>query len=216
MTGATGGGQAALMDGIYRSQRHIYDLTRKYYLFGRDGMIEQLDAPADATVIEIACGTGRNLAAIARRWQGSAIHGLDISAEMLKSARTTLGTGARLALGDACTFDSAATFGRDTYDRVVLSYALSMIPDWEAALHHAARLVAPGGSLHVVDFGTLARMPAPLARGLRGWLARFHVTPREELHEALLRACAINALDCEYETGRWDYFQRATLRRPRG
>ena len=90
MTGATGAGQAALMDGIYRSQRHIYDLTRKYYLFGRDGMIEQLDAPADATVIEIACGTGRNLAAIARRWQGSAIHGLDISAEMLKSARTTL------------------------------------------------------------------------------------------------------------------------------
>lgn len=216
MTGATGGGQAALMDGIYRSQRHIYDLTRKYYLFGRDGMIEQLDAPADATVIEIACGTGRNLAAIARRWQGSAIHGLDISAEMLKSARTTLGTGARLALGDACTFDSATTFGRDTYDRVVLSYALSMIPDWEAALHHAARLVAPGGSLHVVDFGTLARMPAPLARGLRGWLARFHVTPREELHEALLRACAIHALDCEYETGPWDYFQRATLRRPRG
>ena len=179
-------------------------------------MIEQLDAPADATVIEIACGTGRNLAAIARRWQGSAIHGLDISAEMLKSARTTLGTGARLALGDACTFDSATTFGRDTYDRVVLSYALSMIPDWEAALHHAARLVAPGGSLHVVDFGTLARMPAPLARGLRGWLARFHVTPREDLHEALLRACAINALDCEYETGPWDYFQRATLRRPRG
>ncbi len=216
MTGATGGGQAALMDGIYRSQRHIYDLTRKYYLFGRDGMIEQLDAPADATVIEIACGTGRNLAAITRRWQGSAIHGLDISAEMLKSARTTLGTGARLALGDACTFDSATTFGRDTYDRVVLSYALSMIPDWEAALHHAARLVAPGGSLHVVDFGTLARMPAPLARGLRGWLARFHVTPREDLHEALLRACAINALDCEYETGPWDYFQRATLRRPRG
>lgn len=212
----TGAGQAALMDGIYRSQRHIYDLTRKYYLFGRDGMIEQLDAPADATVIEIACGTGRNLAAIARRWQGSAIHGLDISAEMLKSARTTLGTGARLALGDACTFDSATTFGRDTYDRVVLSYALSMIPDWEAALHHAARLVAPGGSLHVVDFGTLARVPAPLARGLRGWLARFHVTPREELHEALLRACVINALDCEYETGPWDYFQRATLRRPRG
>ena len=27
--------QAALMDGIYRGQRHIYDMTRKYYLFGR-------------------------------------------------------------------------------------------------------------------------------------------------------------------------------------
>ena len=208
--------QAALMDGIYRGQRHIYDLTRKYYLFGRDGLIEQLAAPDGATVIEIACGTGRNLGAIKRRWPGTAVHGLDISAEMLKSARAALGTGARLAQGDACRFDASALFGRGGFDRVVLSYALSMIPDWERALQQAARLVAPGGSLHVVDFGSLEAMPAPLARGLRGWLARFHVSPRADLHEALLRACAINALDCEFETARWDYFQRATLRRPPG
>ena len=64
--------QAALMDGIYRGQRHIYDLTRKYYLFGRDGLIEQLAASDGATVIEIACGTGRNLGAIKRRWPGTA------------------------------------------------------------------------------------------------------------------------------------------------
>ena len=62
--------QAALMDGIYRGQRHIYDLTRKYYLFGRDGLIEQLAAPDGATVIEIACGTGRNLGAIKRKFTG--------------------------------------------------------------------------------------------------------------------------------------------------
>ena len=160
--------QAALMDGIYRGQRHIYDLTRKYYLFGRDGLIEQLAAPDGATVIEIACGTGRNLGAIKRRWPGTAVHGLDISAEMLKSARAALGTGARLAQGDACRFDAPALFGRDCFDRVVLSYALSMIPDWERALQQAARLVAPGGSLHVVDFGSLEAMPAPLAQGLRG------------------------------------------------
>ena len=34
---ASGHGQ--LMDSIYRGQRHIYDVTRKYYLFGRDRMI---------------------------------------------------------------------------------------------------------------------------------------------------------------------------------
>ena len=28
---------AALMDRMYRHQRHIYDLTRKFYLLGRDG-----------------------------------------------------------------------------------------------------------------------------------------------------------------------------------
>ncbi|MBX7482594.1 class I SAM-dependent methyltransferase [Qipengyuania sp. 6D47A] len=204
------------MDGIYRGQRHIYDITRKYYLFGRDGLIEHLDAPSGATVLEIACGTGRNLAAIRRRWPGTVAHGLDISEEMLKSARDTLGPGARLAQGDACSFDPVATFGRGSFDRVVLSYSLSMIPDWEGALQHAARLLAPGGSLHVVDFGPLATMPVPFAEALRSWLARFHVSPRVELHEATLRACAINALDCEFETGPWDYFQRATLRRPPG
>ena len=35
-------GHAALMDRVYRRQRYIYDLTRKYYLFGRDRMIREL------------------------------------------------------------------------------------------------------------------------------------------------------------------------------
>jgi S-adenosylmethionine-diacylgycerolhomoserine-N-methlytransferase len=33
---------AQQMDAIYRWQRPIYDLTRKYYLFGRDGLIDGL------------------------------------------------------------------------------------------------------------------------------------------------------------------------------
>ena len=37
------GNHAALMDSVYRRQRHIYDLTRKYFLFGRDTLIEGLD-----------------------------------------------------------------------------------------------------------------------------------------------------------------------------
>ncbi|TIV74063.1 MAG: SAM-dependent methyltransferase, partial [Mesorhizobium sp.] len=36
---------AELMDGVYRWQRHIYDLTRKYYLLGRDRLIDGLDVP---------------------------------------------------------------------------------------------------------------------------------------------------------------------------
>ena len=43
-----------LMDGVYRYQRHIYDLTRKYYLLGRDGLIADLDVPAGGAVLEMA------------------------------------------------------------------------------------------------------------------------------------------------------------------
>ncbi|HEY0281515.1 MAG TPA: hypothetical protein VGC27_02700 [Rhizomicrobium sp.] len=40
MSGAPVQNHAALMDEIYRHQRYVYDLTRKYYLFGRDRLIK--------------------------------------------------------------------------------------------------------------------------------------------------------------------------------
>ncbi|MDE2620627.1 MAG: class I SAM-dependent methyltransferase, partial [Sphingomonadales bacterium] len=92
------------MDAVYRRQRHIYDLTRKYYLFGRDPMLDALGLPATGvgcSVLEIGCGTGRNLARVQRRWGDAALFGIDISAEMLKSARARLGDRAVLAIGDA-------------------------------------------------------------------------------------------------------------------
>jgi trans-aconitate methyltransferase len=42
-------------------------------------------------VLELGCGTGRNLDRIARRWPGMRLHGIDISREMLASARARLG-----------------------------------------------------------------------------------------------------------------------------
>ena len=55
---------AALMDSIYRGQKYIYDVTRKYYLFGRDDLIRGLNCASGDGVLEIACGTGRNLIAV--------------------------------------------------------------------------------------------------------------------------------------------------------
>jgi len=88
MTDAT---HAALMDATYRHQRRIYDVTRRHFLLGRDRLIAELDPPPGARVLEIACGTGRNLDLIGRRWPGCRLSGLDISQEMLASARARLG-----------------------------------------------------------------------------------------------------------------------------
>ena len=178
---ASAGEHDRLMDSIYRSQRHIYDLTRKYYLFGRDRLIAGLDLPAGGSVLELGCGTGRNLALIARHWPGAELFGLDISSEMLKSAAGKMGSRAAFAQGDATGFDARELFGRALFDRVVLSFATSMIPDWEAALEQAAAVVAPGGSLHIVDFGDMQGLPAPVRAMLIAWLARFHVSARPGL-----------------------------------
>lgn len=205
---------AALMDGIYRGQRHIYDLTRKYYLFGRDRLIAGLDVLPGEAVLEIACGTGRNLAKIAARYPGAALYGVDISREMLRSAEAALGDRARLAVADACRFDAGAVLGRSRFDRVMLSYCLSMIPDWVGALDQAAALVAPGGSLHIVDFGDLAGLPRPLAGALRGWLRKFHVEPRTGLAAAAERVAASHGLTLSRRDGRFRYYRSVTLRRP--
>jgi S-adenosylmethionine-diacylgycerolhomoserine-N-methlytransferase len=209
---ATGGSHAALMDRVYHGQRHIYDLTRKYYLFGRDTLIEGLEARPGVRVLEIACGTGRNLGKINKAWPGTQIYGLDISAEMLKSARKALGADAKLGKGDACSFDPREVFdedalGHDGFDRIVLSYSLSMIPDWEGALGHAATLLAPGGELHVVDFGDLAGLPGPLKGMLHRWLARFHVETRSALPEMAQRIARERGLTLRSTRGKLGYFQ---------
>ncbi|MDZ4137807.1 MAG: class I SAM-dependent methyltransferase [Erythrobacter sp.] len=204
-------GHAALMDEVYRGQRHIYDFTRKYYLFGRDTLINGLAAKPGMRVLEVACGTGRNLAKIGTAWPGVRLYGLDISAEMLKSARAAVGAEARLGQGDACSFDAAALLGEPQFDRVVLSYSLSMIPDWQGALDHAASLLAPGGALHVVDFGDLTGLPRPLAGLLRAWLAKFHVAPRDDMGAVAGRIAAARGLRLTSTRGALGYFQLHVL-----
>lgn len=176
---------AQLMDQTYRYQRLIYDLTRKYYLLGRDHLIEEMDVQPGACVLEIACGTGRNLAMIHKRYPEAQVFGFDISDQMLTTARAKLDKSVSLAHGDACQFDPMAMFGIESFDHIVLSYSLSMIPNWTAALTEATRHLAPGGRLYVVDFGDSAGLPRWFQRGLLGWLARFHVAPRTTLETAM-------------------------------
>lgn len=174
-----------LMDQTYRYQRLIYDVTRKYYLLGRDHLIENMDAKPNDRILEIACGTGRNLALIRKTFPNAQVYGLDISEQMLTTARAKLGSDVTLAQADACNFDPRDLFAVDTFDHIVLSYSLSMIPDWRGALIEAKRHLAPGGRLHVVDFGDCARLPKGFKRVLEGWLTKFHVTPRHELPQVL-------------------------------
>jgi S-adenosylmethionine-diacylgycerolhomoserine-N-methlytransferase len=193
----------AAMDRIYRRQRHIYDLTRKFFLLGRDALIDALQPPPGGTALEIACGTGRNLIRAARAYPDARFFGLDVSEEMLTTARAHVaaaGLGGRIALarGDATSFDPQALFGVAAFDRVFVSYALSMIPDWERAAAEAATRLAPGGTLHIVDFGDQGGLPAPFGAALAAWLARFEVTPRLSLEASLQRLAAARGLAFEF------------------
>lgn len=209
---------AERMDGVYAAQRHIYDLTRKYYLLGRDRLIADLAPPPGGTVLEVGCGTARNLIAAARRWPEARFHGLDISEAMLATARAKVakaGLSDRIVLaqGDAAKFDARALFGVDGFDRVFLSYTLSMIPDWTGAIEQAAKAVAPGGALNIVDFGQQEKLPAWWRRVLFAWLARFHVTPRRELPVALKHTAMAGGLELGFESLLRGYAWSGSLKR---
>jgi SAM-dependent methyltransferase len=128
---AKGSDTGDLMDAIYRWQRPIYDATRKYYLLGRDRLVRELDPPAGGTVLELGCGTARNLILAARRHPQARFLGIDISSQMLGEAersvaRAGLADRIQLARADASDFDLQALFGQPAVERVFLSYALSM------------------------------------------------------------------------------------------
>jgi S-adenosylmethionine-diacylgycerolhomoserine-N-methlytransferase len=198
------------MDRVYRRQRHIYDLTRKYYLFGRDRVIRELDLQSGETLVEIGCGTARNLIAIAHRYPGARLYGLDASSEMLKTAqegidRTAIGTCV-LTQAYAESLD-VNTFGADTgpFDRALFSYSLSMIPDWQGALSAAAAALKPGGFIHVVDFGDLGGLGRVAGGALRAWLKLFHVKPRDEILAAVELAAGENAENLWISPGRYAF-----------
>lgn len=202
------------MDRMYRLTRHVYDATRKPYLLGRDRMIAGLEVPPGGTVLEMGCGTGRNLIAAGRRYPGARLFGFDISSEMLKTARRNVeqsGLDICLAEGDACVFNPQTAFGTACFDRVYFSYTLSMIPDWTRALAHGLSLVKDGGRLSVVDFGFCEGLGAPARSLLHGWLSLFHVTPRADLESEMARLAQDHDRTLDFERPARGYAQLGTI-----
>lgn len=190
--GNFGGGDSAAtrMDAMYRYQRHIYDLSRKFYLFGRDRLLDLLPVSEGSSVLEMGCGTGRNLVCLARRRPTARLFGADVSAEMLATARASLdraGLTRKVDLAQAAAdgFDPMTAFGVAQFDVIYFSYVLSMIPDWEPAVRRALAMLRPGGTLAVVDFADQGAAPAWRRVILLNWLKLFHVHPRAEIEQGL-------------------------------
>lgn len=178
--------QFEAMDRMYRHQRYFYDLTRKYYLLGRDRLIREMKIGEGERVLEIGCGTARNLIALARRNPRPELFGLDASAEMLKTAAAKIESkgikGIRLETALADEFSYDRTFGLDEpFDAIFFSYAVSIIPPWKDSLMNAVRNLKPRGALYIVDFFDQSELPRWFSSMLQTWLRQFHVRYPEEL-----------------------------------
>ncbi|WP_433379455.1 class I SAM-dependent methyltransferase [Actinoplanes sp. CA-142083] len=172
----TSEGQAAhraFLDRYYRLTHHVYDVSRKYFLFGRDGVLERLLASDWTTLVELGPGTGRNLARLHRRRPGATLGGLEASEVMRAHARRRC-PWARIEPGFAEDGDIGAVLGTPP-QRILMSYCLSMFMDKERAIANARRHLAPGGELWVVDFSDLSGLPTLPRQAMRKFLSAFHV-----------------------------------------
>jgi S-adenosylmethionine-diacylgycerolhomoserine-N-methlytransferase len=207
------------MDRMYRWTRYVYDLTRKYYLLGRDRLLREMQLQPGDRVLEIGCGTARNLILLARQRPDIACYGLDASNEMLATAEGKVkahGLTARITLRPCLAeeLDHARTFGLEApFDAAFFSYSLSMIPTWPQAIETALANLKPRAALYVVDFWDQGGWPGWFRALLRKWLDLFHVVHRPELLEYLrdLEARGVGRLTIEPVARRYAYL--ATFRK---
>src|SRR4051794_22790137 len=113
---------------------------------------------AGGRVLELACGTARNLPFYPPDVQ---LTGIELSPEMLAIGRKRaeeLGHPADLRLGDA----QALEFGDGTFDTVTCTLGFCTIPDTTRAAREAFRVLKPGGRMLMLEH---VRSPERMVRG---------------------------------------------------
>jgi S-adenosylmethionine-diacylgycerolhomoserine-N-methlytransferase len=174
------------MDKMYRHQRYFYDLTRRYYLLGRDRLLKEMKISDSENVLEIGCGTGRNLTILAKKYPRTSLFGLDASTEMLKTAERKINSKhlsniiLKTALADDFSYQD--TFDQQNpFDTIFFSYSISMIPTWKESIENALENLKSGHSVYIVDFYDQKDLPVWFRKILQSWLRQFHVKYPEKL-----------------------------------
>ena len=145
--------------------KHAASYDRQMGFFDRHlfaGSRDWVCARAAGQVLEVAIGTGLNLAHYPR---GVQLTGVDHSPAMLQIARDRagqLGLAVDLRAGDA----QALEFPAGSFDTVVCTFSLCAIPGDRQAVAEMARVLRPGGLLLLADHVEASPWPARAVQAL--------------------------------------------------
>jgi len=202
--------ETARVRSVQDKQAPKYDRQISFFervLFG-DGRA-WVCSQARGRVLELACGTARNLP-----YYGSDVEltGIELSPEMLAIARQRaqeLGHPADLRLGDVQQLD----FSDESFDTVTCTLGFCTIPDTRAAASEAFRVLRPRGQLLLLEH---VRSPVALVRGgqrlLEPLAARFEAD--HLLREPLDYLPGVGFVIDEIQRSKWGIVERVRAHKP--
>lgn len=185
----------------YRFHSLIYDATRWSFLFGRDMLLNMIpDLPASPRILEIGCGTGRNMKQMQKIYPNAEIAGIDLSSHMLQRVDDKMrrSNSVQLHLGrygfDELNFSS--------FDLIFCSYSLTMCGDGLGNIFaQLSQDLKPSGYIAVVDFHS-----SPY-HWFRRWMAKNHVNLSGDILSMLNNQYhSTNVKEKSAYFGLWSYF----------
>lgn len=144
------GSHAERLNTFYAPQAERYDAFRSRLLHGRSELLNDLVIRPSAHVVELGCGTGITLELLGSRVNYlRCIDLVDLCPALLDVARKRAANVACARVHEA---DATTWQPEHPVDVVIVSYALTMIPDWQKAIDNIVAMLAPEGQIAVVDF----------------------------------------------------------------
>lgn len=135
-----------------------YDRYARLLSFGQDPrwrsfLVSRIPRDA-ARVLDVAAGTAAVAIELARAEPTRTVVGVDQSPEMLTAGRARiegLGLSGRIELREARA--ESLPFGDGEFDALTFTYLLRYVDDVPATLRELARVVRPGGTVAMLEFG---------------------------------------------------------------
>lgn len=168
---------------MYQRRAGWYNFTANtYYFVGlrefayRKAAIRELDPKPGDTILEIGCGTGLNFGLLQQQIgpQGRII-GVDLTDRMLAKARRR----ARRCHWSNVTLEQrdAATFAfPSNLNGIISTFALTLVPEYDAVIKKAAQALNPGGRMVLLDFKMPEKWPLWLVKLFAAFSRPFGVT----------------------------------------
>lgn len=122
-------------------------------IYWRKMMAGALQLPDQATVLDVAVGTGEVAVAICRRHPGTRVIGIDFSPAMLAVGRQKIAARKLSGRIDLATGDGRQLPIRSgSMDAVIISFGIRNIKEKAEVLREFYRVLKPGGQLLIMDF----------------------------------------------------------------